>query len=181
MAIEVCGAWPSWGGCVLPKGHNRGQADVPGNHAFPERRAGVRVRYTSPSGCTLQLGHDGDAGIDLPVAEAADIHPRCWANIPVDVCVEMPPGCWGLIIGRSSTHYRKHLLVNQAVIDNGYRGPLFVSVYNPGPILYTAEAGERLAQLILIRLVRVAYLDPVTVDEFSVETERGLDGFGSTG
>lgn len=133
--------------------------------------------YTSASGQSLSHGHDGDAGIDLPASESVVIPSAGWVNVPVDVCVELPAGVWALIVGRSSTFFHKHLLVNQAVIDNGYRGPLFVCCFNAGYGEYRVEPGERLAQLIPMLLVPV---DLVRVNELS-SSVRGTNGFGSTG
>lgn len=134
------------------------------------------IRYMSSS-TELQHGHPGDAGIDLPASESVVIPDAGWTNVPIDVCVELPTGVWGLILGRSSTFFRKHLLVNQAVIDNGYRGELFVCVFNASGQDYKVAQGERLAQLIPVLLVpcglqRVDSLSP---------SARGTDGFGSTG
>lgn len=135
------------------------------------------IRYTSTSGVELALGHEGDAGIDLPAAELTVIPGHGWVDVPVDVCVELPKGVWGMIVGRSSTFFRKHLLVNQAIIDNGYRGELFACVYNMQVGPYVVEPGERLAQLIPTLLVPV---DLRRVDELGVSA-RGRAGFGSTG
>lgn len=133
------------------------------------------IRYT---GSELQLGRPGDAGIDLPAYERTTVPWHGWRNIPVDVCVELPEGYWGMIIARSSTFYRKHLMVNQAVIDNGYRGELFVCVYNLSTEDYTVEEGERLAQLIPMPMAIDIRLERVLVLSSS---ERGDQGFGSTG
>jgi dUTP pyrophosphatase len=137
----------------------------------------VIIRYTTDAGVELRHGHDGDAGIDLPCSEAARLWGGTWTNVPIGIRVELPAGVWGLIVGRSSTFFRKHLMVNQAIIDNGYRGELFVSVYNPGEAPYDVDRGERLAQLIPMLLVPTGLRK---VDELS-DTVRGSNGFGSTG
>lgn len=135
------------------------------------------IRYTSASGVELRHGHDGDAGIDLPASKPVEIWPQTWVNVPCDVCIELPRGTWGWIVGRSSTFFRKHLLVNPAVIDNGYRGELFVCVFNPTSDVYNVQEGERLAQLVPMLLVPVGLK---RVDQLST-TARGDQGFGSTG
>jgi dUTP pyrophosphatase len=95
------------------------------------------------------------------------------------VAVELPEDVWGMIVGRSSTFFKRGLIVNSAVIDQGYRGDLFACVFNPGPEGAWAKAGERLAQLIPMPLlspgiatVRVEVLD---------RSDRGDAGFGSSG
>lgn len=135
------------------------------------------LRYT---GATLRPGKPGDAGIDLPAADEVCIPGSGFGVVPIKTRVELPPGYWGWIIQRSSTFWKKQLLVNQAVIDNGYRGELFVAVYNLGEAPYNVEFGERLAQLVLVPLAEMP-LHYVPEDEFSEDTDRGTTGFGSTG
>jgi hypothetical protein len=50
-----CGAWPEHGGCVLPKGHNRGQADVPEAHRFPQH---ITIRMPVVDGQPVWTGDD---------------------------------------------------------------------------------------------------------------------------
>jgi dUTP pyrophosphatase len=135
------------------------------------------IRYTTNSGVDLKHGHPGDAGIDLPASERIRIVEGAWVNVPCDVCIELPPGTWASIVGRSSTFFKKHLIVNSAVIDNGYRGELFVCVFNAGHNPYTVEVGERLAQLVPMLLVPV---ELKRVGELG-QSVRGRLGFGSTG
>jgi dUTP pyrophosphatase len=144
---------------------------------YPGTGSSPELRYMGPP---LTPGKPGDAGIDLPAAQAVRIPSLSFGVVPIEVSVELPDGHWGWIIQRSSTFWKKRLLVNQAVIDNGYRGELFVAVYNLGVARYDVEAGERLAQLVLVPLVTptLVHLPP---DEFSTDTDRGTTGFGSTG
>lgn len=135
------------------------------------------IRYTSASGAELQHGHEGDAGIDLPAAAYTAIPRGAWVNVPIDICVELPKGVWASIVGRSSTFFRKHLLVNSAVIDNGYRGELFVCVFNAGDEDYAVARGERLAQLVPMLLVPVELQKVARLSD----SARGTAGFGSTG
>lgn len=135
------------------------------------------LRYTGPA---LQPGKPGDAGIDLPAADETWVPSGAFGSVPIEVSVELPEGYWGWIIQRSSTFWKKHLMVNQAVIDNGYRGQLFVAVFNLDAVTYRVRKGERLAQLVLVPLVEPQLIH-ITPDEFSTETIRGTSGFGSTG
>jgi dUTP pyrophosphatase len=132
------------------------------------------------TGRELQAPRAADAGLDLPASSDTRIEARQWANVACKIRAELPAGYWGLILGRSSTFYRRHMLVNQAVIDNGYRGELFVSVHNLSDEAVLVKAGEALAQLILVPLVQI---QPVAISdaEFRDDTARGASGFGSTG
>lgn len=125
----------------------------------------------------LSRGQEGDAGLDLVVSERVVIRPGEFADVHSGVCVQLPPGYWGLLTGRSSTIRRRGLLVTQGVIDNGYRGELFAGVWNLSGSVAVVEVGERLAQLILVpqwtgTLAWTGALDG---------SARGVQGFGSSG
>lgn len=131
-----------------------------------------------------QLGHPGDAGIDLFCAESTVVQPDQFRDICLGVEIQLPAEFWGLLTGRSSTLRKHGLMVNQGIIDQGYRGRLFAGVFNltdrPVPIAY----GSRLAQLILLPLWARSPLDlagsVIEVDQLE-GSQRGQDGFGSTG
>jgi dUTP pyrophosphatase len=120
----------------------------------------------------------GDAGLDLTAANAD-------YNFKNDTCikyffgiaVEIPDGHVGLIFPRSSVHKTKMTLSNcVGVIDSGYRGEVCAIFYrNEWSASY--KIGERVAQMIIIPYPKVT---PEWADEL-LSSERGDDGFGSTG
>ncbi len=130
-----------------------------------------------PGARTPTKGYLGDAGFDMYCSESVDIEPGSWKDVDLGVSIQLPPKHWGLLTGRSSTLRRRGLLVNQGIIDNGYRGKLFANVVNMTDETVSVKEGERLAQLILL---------PVWDGVMEVATElapsaRGDNGFGSTG
>jgi dUTP pyrophosphatase len=137
------------------------------------------IKWTGDSECEPRRGYLGDAGWDLIVQTTTRVPIDGFVDIPHGVCMEMPPGMWALITGRSSTIRRRGLLVVNGIIDNGYRGPLFAAVQNLSGKVITVEKGERIAQLIPFALTSAgATLSRVA--ELS-EHERGIQAFGSTG
>lgn len=119
-----------------------------------------------------------DAGVDLTNLEELVILPNDFRDVPTQVeAVQLPDGYWGMITGRSSTLRRWGLHVPQAVIDPGWRGKLYVGVWNLSDTTVIVPAGSRLGQLILIPL---GVAPVVTVDQVE-EHARGLAGFGSSG
>lgn len=86
----------------------------------------------------------------------------------------------GLIMARSGLASKKGLAPANKVglIDSDYQGPLMVAIHNSGGRIQTIEQGERIAQLVI---VPIAQIELDLVESFEDETERGEDGFGSTG
>lgn len=84
-----------------------------------------------------------------------------------------------MLTGRSSTLRQRGLLVNQGIIDTGYRGELFAGVWNLTSDSVVAQPGERLAQLIIMTNTTIdTYMSEYTTLDHS---ERGISGFGSSG
>lgn len=121
-----------------------------------------------------------DAGFDLHVEGDHVVRPQTFGatTVPCSVAVELPPGWWGLLVGRSST-FNRGLVVNPGIIDPGYRGELFAAVYNLTDAPIHVGHGARIAQFIPIPAFP-AGVPIVRVDALS-ESERGTNGFGSTG
>jgi dUTP pyrophosphatase len=122
--------------------------------------------YFSGDGAQPSHAHSDDAGFDLAYHgdQPITIQPNETVNIPTGIRVALPYGVWGMITGRSST-FKRDLLTPLSVIDNGYRGDLFAIVRNIGtaPVAMLADVIEWQHQL---------ELD---------DTDRGSNGFGSTG
>lgn len=123
-------------------------------------------------------GHPDDAGFDLYVTKQMFVDGRP-TDIPCGVAVELPPGTWGLLTGRSSTIRKRGIVVNTGIIDRGYRGELFVSAHTLDQMPKLIKPGERLAQLIIMSAPAEGS-EAVWVEELS-DHPRGLSGFGSTG
>lgn len=119
----------------------------------------------------------GDVGWDLEASQDTNILPGRAFDVPTNVAVELPSGFWGEIRARSSIA-RRGLQVDAGTIDNGYRGPLYALVRNLTNDVVTIKQGERVAQLVLHKIHDA---EGVYTDEVSTQTERGIDGFGSTG
>lgn len=99
--------------------------------------------------------------------------------VPTGLAVAIPEGHAGLVVPRSGLAARHGIGIVNApgLIDAGYRGEIKVLLVNHGDEPVSLEAGERIAQLVI---VPVALADFVAVDELP-ESVRGDGGFGSTG
>ena len=124
--------------------------------------------------------HPGDAGLDLCALEAIELAPGARASVPTGLAVQIPDGQAGLVLPRSGLAARHGVTVVNApgLIDSGYRGELRVLLLNTDPhAAFAARAGDRIAQLVLIRIEL-----PETVEVAQLEeSARGTGGFGSSG
>ena len=120
----------------------------------------------------------GAAGLDLCAAESCTIGSVNVQRVRTGIAVEIPRGHVGLIRGRSGLGYAGVIVV-EGTIDEDYRGEVSVLMYCRRGGTYTPEAGQRIAQLVIVPYVRCEAVE-TSIGELTV-TERGAGGFGSTG
>lgn len=119
----------------------------------------------------------GDAGFDVVCTEPAVCEPQGYVDIPSDLFMEIPNHLYGVIQARSSTS-KKRLLVLPGVIDASFRGRVYTMVYNLSEETVYINKGDRIAQMIFLPRAPHLHLQQVTGMR---PTERGVNGFGSTG
>ena len=105
--------------------------------------------------------------------------PGARALVPTGIALAIPPGFAGFVLPRSGLALRHGVTLLNApgLIDAGYRGEVQALLINHGEAPVTLERGDRIAQLVVQRVERVA-LTPVTS---LTPSARGVGGFGSTG
>lgn len=122
----------------------------------------------------------GSAGIDLfnNTDKAFTIKPNESVYIPTGMFVEIPEGYVGLLFARGSLGYKYGCTLTNSVgvIDSDYRGEIMARITNISQESHTIKAGERCIQLVIVPVPDTKYVE----DELNV-TERGTNGFGSTG
>ena len=121
-------------------------------------------------------GPYGDLAADVSAVEAIELGPGEIKAIPTGLAFEFPPEFGALVEDRSGLAL-KGITTLAGVIDPGYRGELKVVLINLGREPFRINAGDRIAQL---RMVRRLEADFVEV-EFVAATQRDTSGFGSTG
>jgi dUTP pyrophosphatase len=126
---------------------------------------------------------EGDAGADLIATTEVTLPCRGGrAVVPTGVAVAIPAGYAGLVVPRSGLAARHGLTCLNApgLIDSGFRGELKVILVNHDPEHdYTVTRGDRVAQLVLVKVEQAAF---ELVGEGGLEeSERGTGGFGHTG
>lgn len=120
--------------------------------------------------------HKTDAGLDLRTPAAVTVPAYSSVTVDTGVHVALPHGCAGLLVSKSGLNVR-HDITSTGLIDEGYTGSIVVKLYNHGGVDYQLAAGDKITQLVVLPVVcesleQVSAFNP---------TERGDDGFGSTG
>ena len=119
----------------------------------------------------------GDAGLDLRASESVILAPGRRCPVKTGLHFAIPDGVVGIIKDRSGLALEFGLHTLAGVIDSNYRGEIMVVLINLGEKEYRVNAGDRIAQLILIPCLHA----DLTVVSTLPETERNDSGFGSSG
>ena len=122
------------------------------------------------------------AGLDLRAAldQALTLQPGDTALVPSGLAIHLgDPGLCAVILPRSGLGHKHGIVLGNGtgLIDADYQGPLQVSVWNRGREAFTMQPGDRIAQLVVLPIVRATLQ---LVDEFETSA-RGSGGFGHTG
>ncbi|MBB4129669.1 deoxyuridine 5'-triphosphate nucleotidohydrolase [Xanthomonas nasturtii] len=125
---------------------------------------------------------ESSAGMDLRAALEAPmtLEPGDAALIPSGIAIHLAdPQLCAVILPRSGLGHRHGIVLGNGtgLIDADYQGPLLISTWNRGRAAFTIEPGDRIAQLVILPIVRVGLQ---VVDTF-VDSARGAGGFGHTG
>ena len=122
--------------------------------------------------------HDADAGMDLrtPVAFIVPAHGSY--TVDTGVHIQIPAGQVGFIKSKSGLNVKGGLTAT-GVVDSGYAGSIRVKLYNHSDEDYMFSRGDKITQLVLLYIAKPENGLEI-VDHFE-ETERGDNGFGSTG
>lgn len=120
--------------------------------------------------------HEADAGYDLRAMKSDYIPFGGSCVFDTGVHIEIPVGYVGMLKSKSGLNVN-HNLVSEGVIDSGYTGSIKVKLYNHSKSAYYVEAGDKISQLVILPILTP---DLEVVDKFD-DTERGDNGFGSTG
>ena len=126
-------------------------------------------------------GSGAAAGYDLYAATDYDIHiqPHETIKVGTGLAFELPEGTFGAIFARSGLATKQGLRPANCVgvIDSDYRGEIIVAVHNDTDQDKVITPGDRIAQLVVTDYIPIVCQEVEELDS----TERGDNGFGSTG
>lgn len=128
--------------------------------------------YATEASAALDLRAALDAPLELAPGDAE--------LVPTGLAIHLAdPALCALVLPRSGLGHRHGIVMGNGtgLIDADYQGPLMVSTWNRGSAAFTIAPGDRIAQLLVLPIVRTALQ---VVDTFP-ESARGAGGFGHTG
>lgn len=128
--------------------------------------------YATAASAALDLRAALDAPLTLAPGDAA--------LVPSGLAIHLAdPALCALVLPRSGLGHRHGIVMGNGtgLIDADYQGPLLISAFNRGSEAFTIEPGDRIAQLLVLPIVRAVLQ---VVDTFE-PSARGAGGFGHTG
>lgn len=125
---------------------------------------------------------EGSAGMDLRacLSSTLTLEPGQTALVKTGIAIHIgDPNLAATLLPRSGLGHKHGIVLGNLVglIDSDYQGELMVSVWNRGTSTFSIEPGDRIAQMVILPVVKV---DFNIVEEF-VESDRGEGGFGHSG
>lgn len=121
------------------------------------------------------------AGVDLyaDIEKSLTLQPGETAAVPTGIAIALPEGWEAQVRPRSGLSLKHNILLpnSPGTIDSDFRGEIKVVMTNWGRASFTVEPGQRIAQLMVAKVVHPRWIE---VDELP-PTERGEGGFGHTG
>jgi dUTP pyrophosphatase len=124
----------------------------------------------------------GSAGLDLRAMldGPLELRPGQSELIPSGMAIHIAePGMAALILPRSGLGHKHGIVLGNLVglIDSDYQGQLYISCWNRGGDPFRISVGERIAQLVLVPILRAR----LQVVEAFAHSDRGAGGLGHTG
>lgn len=135
----------------------------------------LKIKKLHPNAVIPKYAKDGDAGLDL-TAISWEFLDSEHIKYNFGLAIEIPKGYVGFVFPRSSCYKQRQILSNcVGVIDSGYRGEISAVMVGTSKERY--KILDRVAQIVILPYPEIEFVE---VDELS-ETERGTNGYGSTG
>lgn len=136
----------------------------------------MKVKKLDPRARLPLRAHPTDSGADLFALERTVLPARGVVKVRTGVAVELPENTSGIIWGKSSVE-SQGIKAMAGLVDAPYRGELLVCMYNLNDTEFVFEAGQKVAQLVVLPTLYPSFEE---AEELS-DTSRGSGGFGSTG
>lgn len=138
----------------------------------------MQIKFTLDAGAYApERAHAADAGYDLRAVNGSRIMGNGGMTFDTGVHVAIPEGYVGYVQSKSGLNVKRGIICPTGTIDAGYTGSIVVKLYNLSTEPYEVNTGDKIVQLIIQPLAECELAQADGLDE----TERGDNGFGSTG
>lgn len=140
----------------------------------------LKIKKIDEDAVLPNYAHEGDAGLDLYAVKELVLNPGERGLVHTGIQIELPKNTEAQIRPRSGLALKNGIttLNSPGTIDEGYRGEIGVILINHSNEIFKVEKGMKIAQMVVKPVFRV---DVVEIAEFSCDTERSANGFGSSG
>lgn len=119
----------------------------------------------------------GDAGLDCYSTISTTLAPNEITRVPLGIKMQLPSGTAALVLSKSGLASRQGLVSIVGLVDSGYRGEIQMIARNDSETPIEIQRGQKVCQIMVIDVPQVS----VEYGQVNDKTERGSDGFGSTG
>ena len=136
----------------------------------------IKAKKLDPRAFLPHRAHATDSGADLFALERTVLPAHTVVKVRTGIAVELPENTSGIIWGKSSVE-SKGIKAMAGLVDAPYRGELLVCMYNLNNSEFVFEAGQKVAQLVVLPTLYPSFEEAAELSD----TTRGTGGFGSTG
>lgn len=137
----------------------------------------IKIKLLHPDAKVPTRANATDAGLDLCAISGDELSGFSRCVVRTGLSMTLPDGYVARILPRSGLAVKKGIHVMAGVVDSSYRGEIMVALFNSDVSPFVYKKGDRIAQLVI---QKVELWTPQVVEELD-ETERGENGFGSSG
>lgn len=141
----------------------------------------VKFTHLTDTAQAPTRAHDGDAGWDLYADETVSLSVGEWRTVKTGLAFDMESVKMAAMICPRSGYAAKYgvtVLNAPGIVDVGYRGEIKVILHNCSSDSFQVTKGDKIAQLVFTPVYHPRW---VKVDDLTNDTDRGNNGFGSSG
>jgi dUTP pyrophosphatase len=139
----------------------------------------LKIQLLDPAAQAPARSRPGDAGLDLRCVERFEVAPGGRRKLRTGIAIALPPNMAALVVPRSGLAANEGVTPFLGLVDPNFRGEICATLLNTSDETFRGEAGDRIAQLLLIPFWAPALR---MVDELPPSTDdRGVNGWGSSG
>lgn len=137
----------------------------------------IEIKVMLEGGAVMpRKAHTTDAGYDLFTPRDIYLRPGSNTTIETGVHMQIPTGYVGMLKSKSGLNVN-HNITNEGVIDADYTGSIVVKLYNHSAEPYHFYKGDKISQIVILPIPDTKLIEVTELEE----TERGENGFGSSG